>query len=78
MEEKEPIKQKKKQPKNAALTLVGAGTQMGVTIFLGSQLGKWLDEKYPSDKNWFTILFVLASVGISLFLLIRQLKSLND
>ncbi|MFT6323440.1 MAG: putative membrane protein YfcA [Halieaceae bacterium] len=59
------------------MTLSGVGAQMGITIWLGAQLGKWLDEKYPSDKNWFTIGLVLFAVGISLYNLIQQVNRLN-
>lgn len=66
----------KKRP-NTFITLSGVGMQMGVTIWLGAQLGKWLDEKYPFEKNWFTIGCVLFAVGISLYNLITQVNRLN-
>jgi len=66
----------KKQP-NTFIVLSGVGAQMGVTIWLGAQLGKWLDEKYPLDKNWFTIACVLFAVGISIYNLIVQVNRLN-
>jgi hypothetical protein len=50
---------------------------MGVTIWLGAKLGKYLDEKYPSDKNWFTIGCVLFAVGISLYNLLQQVNRIN-
>ena len=68
---------KPKRPLNTALQLSGAGIQMGVTIWLGAQLGKWLDAKYPADKNWFTIGITLFAVGISLYHLIQQVNKLN-
>ncbi len=70
-------KEDKKSPLNTAIQLTGVGAQMGVTIFLGAQLGKWLDEKYPLDKNWFTIGFTLFAVVISLYNLIQQVNRLN-
>ena len=68
--------QPKKQP-NAVMTLSGVGVQMGVTIWLGAKLGKWLDEKYPNDKNWFTMGCVMFAVVISLYNLIQQVNRLN-
>ena len=68
---------KPKRPLNTAFQLSGIGIQMGVTIWLGAQLGKWLDAKYPSDKNWFTIGITLFAVGISLYHLIAQVNKLN-
>ena len=68
---------KPKQPKNF-LKLTGIAAQMGVTIFAGAYFGKWLDEKYPSDKKWFTIGFTLFAVGISLFNVLRQVNRINN
>jgi len=36
-------------------------------------LGKYLDEKYASEKNLYTAICVMAAVGISLYQLIREL-----
>ncbi len=68
-------KKNKNAPRFARLT--GIGFQMGVTIFLGAYLGKFLDEKYPSDKKWFTILFTLLAVAISLYNILQQVNRLN-
>lgn len=51
--------------------------QMGATIFAGAYLGKWLDSKYPMDKNWFTIVFTLLSVAFAMVNLLRQLNRIN-
>lgn len=64
--------------KNKYLVLVGVAIQMGLTIFLGAYFGKYLDEKYPNDKNWFTMILTISSVFISLYLVVQQLKKLND
>jgi F0F1-type ATP synthase assembly protein I len=58
--------------------LSGIGIQMGATIFLGAYLGKYLDERFPSNKKWFTILFTLLAVGISLYNILRQVNKLNN
>ena len=55
----------------------GLALQMGVIIFIGSYVGKTLDVKYPADKKWFTILFTLASVAISLVYVLKQVNKLN-
>jgi len=68
---------KPKQPNNI-LRLTGIAAQMGVTIFAGAYFGKWLDEKYPSDKKWFTIGFTLLAVAISLFNVLRQVNKINS
>lgn len=48
--------------------------QMGVTVFLGAYLGKYLDGRFPAEKKWFTMLFTILAVGIALYNLLRQLK----
>lgn len=53
----------------------GFAIQMGVTIFAGAYLGKYLDAKYPMEKKWFTMLFTVLAVFLSLFNLLRQLKN---
>ena len=52
--------------------------QMGITIFAGAYFGKYLDEQYPSSKKWFTMLFTILSMGVSIYLVLNQLKKLND
>jgi hypothetical protein len=49
------------------------GVQMAVLIYAGSELGKYLDTKYPSDNNWYTMVCVLAAVAISFYQLIKEL-----
>jgi uncharacterized membrane protein YiaA len=46
---------------------------MAVLIFLGSELGKCLDEKYISEKGTYTAVCVLAAVGVSLYQLVKAL-----
>jgi hypothetical protein len=55
------------------LRFVSAGIQMAVLIYAGSELGKYLDAKYPSDKNWYTIACVMAAVAISFYQLVKEL-----
>lgn len=70
---KKKEKKKKSQLKNWAI-FTGIGFEMGGTIFVCAWIGKQLDEKYPSGKNWFTLGFVLFGLVSSLFLVLRQLK----
>ncbi len=77
MSEKEE-KQKEKKPLKNWAVLSGIAIQMGATIFVFAWVGQWLDEKYPSNKEWFTILFVLLGVAVAIFTVLRQLKRLND
>ena len=58
--------------------LSGIGVQMGATIFLGAYLGRYLDQKYPMEKKWFTIGLTLLSVGLSLYNVLRQVNKMNE
>jgi uncharacterized membrane protein YiaA len=49
------------------------GVQMAVLIYLGSELGKYLDEKDTSEKGVYTAVCVVAAVGISLYQLVKGL-----
>ena len=69
--------EKKGKPNNLA-KLSGVGFQMGITIFLGAYLGKFLDGKFPSDKKWFTIIFTITFVAIALYVVLKQVNSLNN
>lgn len=46
--------------------------QMGVTIGLGAWFGKWLDEKSANKTPIWTIVFSLLAIGLSLYLVIRE------
>jgi len=59
------------------LRLTGIGLQMGVTVFIGAYIGRWLDEEYPADKKWFTIGLTLFAVAISLYSMLKQVNRLN-
>jgi F0F1-type ATP synthase assembly protein I len=50
---------------------------MGVLIFSGAYFGKYLDGIYPSSKKWFTMLFTILSIAISLYLLVKQVNRIN-
>ena len=67
-----------KEKNKSFLGFIGIATQMGATIFLGAYFGKMLDEKYPSDKKWFTIGLTLFAVFLSMYNILRQLKRINE
>ncbi|MFP5471410.1 MAG: AtpZ/AtpI family protein [Bacteroidia bacterium] len=66
------------KPKNKYLQLMGIATQMGATIFLGAYFGKMLDEKYPSNKKWFTMSLTIFSVVAALYMVLRQVNKINE
>ncbi len=70
--------QKPKKPLNKYLKLTGIGLQMGLTIYLASYLGKWLDAKYPNENNIFTIVLTLLGVVVSFYSLLKQTKNIHN
>ncbi|MGG8496158.1 AtpZ/AtpI family protein [Tenacibaculum sp. TC6] len=70
----------KKTPKkqlNKYVRFSGIAFQMGLTIYLGSLLGKWLDIKYPNDNQLYTKICTLAAVFGAMFSVIRQVTKLS-
>lgn len=67
---------KKNQLRNWAI-FSGIAFQMGATIFVSAWIGKKLDERYPSGKNWFTMGFVLFGLIASVYVVLKQLKRYN-
>ena len=70
-------KNKKKQPKHFII-LVSVASQMGITIFLGVTLGKFLDAKCHNEKAWFTITLTFIALLLSLYSVLQTLKKLNN
>ena len=70
-------KKPKNQLKNLAV-LTGVAIQMGVTIYLFVYLGKWLDNTYNNGKKLFLIICTLLGVFISIYVVTRQLKNLEN
>ncbi len=67
-----------KKPLKNALLLTGVAFQMGATIYLFVSLGKWLDEHYNGSNKGYVILTTLLGVGISLYLIVKQLNKINS
>ena len=74
-------KEDKKDEKNKdpfILSYSGLGLQTVLIIGLGAYSGSLLDAKYQFETNWFTLLFVLVSVAISMAYTIRVLNKWNS
>ena len=71
-------KKKSNNTLKSVAVFTGIAAQMGITIFAGAYLGKYLDIEYPSNKKWFTMIFTLLGVGISLYVVLKQLNKFND
>jgi membrane protein DedA with SNARE-associated domain len=72
----------KKKPKNKKVNsfviFSGIGLQMGLTIYLGSYAGKWLDAKYEMEKPIFTLSLILFFFIVSMYSLIKRLNKMNE
>lgn len=71
-------KDSKKKPLNKYIRFTGIALQMGLTIYLGSLLGEWLDQKYPNDNQLYVKICTLVAVFISMYSVIREVTKLTD
>ncbi len=71
-------KNKPNKPIKNAVVLTGIAFQMGITIYLFVMLGKWLDSKYTSGGKLFLIIATLLGVGVSLYVVVKQLDKFNN
>lgn len=60
------------------IALTGIAFEMGLIIFLSVKAGNWVDAHYETEKKYFTVLATLLGVAISIWVILRQLKRLND
>ncbi|WP_369048046.1 AtpZ/AtpI family protein [Tenacibaculum sp. UWU-22] len=67
-----------KKPLKQVAVLSGIAIQMGVTIYLFSLLGNWLDTTYNDGKKLYIIITTLLGVAISLYLVIKQVNRINN
>jgi len=57
--------------------LSGIAIQMGATIYLFAQLGKWLDTNYNNGEKQYIIFCTLFGVAASLFVVLKQVKRIH-
>ena len=69
---------KENKPFGKIIRLSGIGIQMGIIIFLGAYLGRWLDEKYSSETKWFTLIFTILAVAVALYFVLKQVNRINN
>ncbi|MBU3011160.1 AtpZ/AtpI family protein [Polaribacter vadi] len=74
--EKNQNNNKSKKPLNKAIQLSGAGLQMGLTIYLGFLLGKWLDKTF--ETAFLKEAITLLAVFLAMYSLIKQANKIND
>jgi F0F1-type ATP synthase assembly protein I len=59
------------------LGLINIPFQMGIIIYVFTLLGIWLDKKFKTENNVFTIVLSLFSVFLALYNVIKQVQDLN-
>ena len=65
----------KKNGNNKWLALSGVGLQMGLTIFLGNLLGKWLDTTF--NKSFLEPTITILAIFVSIYSVIRGVNKIN-
>lgn len=71
--------QKNKNPYTKYLQLTGIAFQMMAIMFVFIWLGKKADEKWGSgETNYYTLIGTLVGLGVSLYLILKQLKQLDE
>lgn len=70
-------KNSKKKPLNKFVRFTGIALQMGLTIYLGSLLGEWLDTKYPNSSQLYTKICTLVAVFAAMLSVIIQVTNLS-
>ena len=70
--------QNKQFKKNNFMQFAGMGVQMAAVIGMGAYGGYLLDEKYQTEKAYWTAGLALFGVLISLYLLIKKANSMSN
>lgn len=70
----------KKQNKRPSpyIRFTSMGLQMGLTIYLGSKLGAWLDVKFPNDNQLYYKIVSLLAIFLAVFSVIRQVIKITN
>ena len=70
--------QKKKERLNNYARFSGVGFQMLATIGVGVWGGIKLDNIYPNNYQVFTVICALISIGVALYLVIKQVTKFSN
>ncbi|WP_291871524.1 AtpZ/AtpI family protein [Maribacter sp.] len=69
--------QNSKKQLNSYIKFSGVAFQMIAIICVFSYFGIWLDEKFPNNYSAYTIIFSLIGVISAMYLVIKQVMSMN-
>ncbi len=62
---------------NQFIKFSSLGFQMAITIGLGAWGGNYLDTKYQNEQPIYTIILILLSIGIALYMVIKEVIKLT-
>ena len=71
-------KKTSKEPLNKYLRFSGIAIQMGLTIYLGSKLGEWLDFYFLNKNQLYFKVCTLSAVFLAMFSIIKQVIKLTN
>ena len=72
------VKKQNKKPLNKYLRFSGIAIQMGLTIYLGSKLGEWLDSYFLNENQLYYKICTLFAVFLAMFSVIRQVTKISN
>ncbi len=67
-----------KKPLNKYLRFSGIAIQMGLTIYLGSKLGEWLDSYFFNENELYFKICTLFAVFLAMFSVIKQVTKITN
>ncbi len=67
----------KPRPLNKFLRFTSIALQMGVTIYLASLLGEWLDKKFENENSLYLQICTLVGVFIAMYAVIREVLKIS-
>ncbi len=70
---KKELREKVRPQVDAYLKYSGMAIQMGVIILLGTLAGQWIDERYQTERPYFTVLLALLSIFAALYVSLKDL-----
>lgn len=78
MEEGKNNKKAPKEPLSKYIRFTTMAFQIGLTIYLGSKLGAWLDVKFNNQNQLYYKIVTLASVFVAMFSVIFQVIKITN
>ncbi|NJX14061.1 AtpZ/AtpI family protein [Tamlana crocina] len=69
---------KPQQPINKYIRFTTIAIQMGLTIYLGSKLGEWLDVKFNNTNQLYYKIVTLLAVFLAMFTVIKQVIDVTN